>query len=173
MQAAYDANKSQLLVPRQYRLAQIYIKNPKDADPAATAKAEAKLDSVRKSLAKRNADFAAIATADSDDPNSATKGGNLDGWLPETRIQPEIRAQLGSLKKGAVSAPVRLDDRHILKVIEVKNLHSLPGRNSRSISRANARPAGTGKQPAIPRKTAWKRVIEINELSLSKVLKQP
>ena len=120
LQAAYDANKSQLLVPRQFDLAQIYVKDIKGADPAAGATAQLKLDAVRKALAKRDADFAAIARADSEEPASAAKGGDL-GWLAENRIQPEIRAQLGTLAKGSVTAPIRLDDGwHILKVLDVK-----------------------------------------------------
>ena len=66
LQAAYDANKAQLIMPRQYDLAQIYVKCVKgSADADTTAKAQVKLDGILKALAKPDADFAAIARADS------------------------------------------------------------------------------------------------------------
>ena len=126
LQAVYDANKAQLLVPRQYHLAQIFIKNMKGADAGTAAKAQVKLEAVRKALAKHDADFGAIATAESDETQSAAKGGEI-GWLSDGKIQPEIRAQLGTLAKGSVTKPVRLDDGwHILKVLEVKDAYT-PG----------------------------------------------
>ena len=42
-------------------------------------------------------------------PIAPPKGAAL-GWLAESRIQPEIRSQLGTLTKGTVSTPIRLDD---------------------------------------------------------------
>ncbi len=108
------------MVPRQYRLAQVFVKSPKGAGADAAAKAQVKVDGIRKRLRQRDADFATVARAESDEPESAANGGEI-GWLAESRIQPEIRSQLGSLNKGSMSEPVRLDDGwHILKVLDVK-----------------------------------------------------
>jgi parvulin-like peptidyl-prolyl isomerase len=174
LQAAYDANKAQLLVPRQFDLAQIYIKNPKGAEPSVAAKAQVKLDAVRKALGKHGADFAAIASAESDDPSSAGKGGDL-GWLAETRIQPEITAQLGTLAKGTVSQPVRLDDGwHIIKVLDVKEPYTptLEEIRPQLSQKMRAERARVDSQQYIA-KLMQDNPVQINELALSKVMKQP
>lgn len=174
LHAAYDANKSKLVVPRQYRLAQIYIKNLKGADATAAAAAQVKLDAVRKALARRDADFSAIARADSDEPDSAAKGGEL-GWLGESRIQPEIRAQLGALTAGAVTGPIRLDDGwHILKVLEVKDPYtpSLEEIAPQLTQEMRAERTRANSQQYVAR-LLQDNPVEINELALSKVLKQP
>jgi len=174
VQAAYDANKGQLVVPRQYNLAQIYIRDPKGAGEASDAKAQVKLDEVRKALGKHNADFAAVARASSDEPDSGAKGGEL-GWLAENRIQPEIRSQLGSLAKGTVTDPIRLDDGwHILKVLDVKDPYTptLSEIRPQVIQQMRNEKARTNSQQYIA-KLLQDNPIQINELGLSKVLKQP
>jgi parvulin-like peptidyl-prolyl isomerase len=106
---AYEANKSKLLIPRGYQLAQIFI-----------AGDQAKLDATVKQLKAPKADFAAIARAQSEEPASAANGGEI-GWLTEDQIQPEIRAKLPALKLGLVSDPIRLNDGwHILKVLDTR-----------------------------------------------------
>ena len=124
LQAAYEAAKPSLQVPKTYRLAQVFIALPKDADKAATDKAKAKLDSVAKKLKEKNADFAAIASAESDEVASKAKGGEI-GWIAEEQVQPGIREKLPKLASGTVSEPVKLDDGwHILKVLDSKEAHT-------------------------------------------------
>jgi parvulin-like peptidyl-prolyl isomerase len=174
LQTAYDANKAQLVVPRQYDLAQIYVKSPKGADDASASKAQVKLDGIHKVLAKKNADFAAIARAESDEPDSAAKGGEL-GWLADNRIQPEIRAKIGSLGKGTVTDPIRLDDGwHILKVLDVKEPYTpaLSEIRTQLIQQMRSEKARANSQQYIA-KLVQDNPIQINELGLSKVLKQP
>lgn len=121
IQAAYDANKNILIVPRQLRLAQIFIVASKDSD-----KAPAKLATVEKALKSSSADFAKIATANSDEATSAAKGGEI-GWTGEEQLQPDIRKVASTLKKGQVSAPIKLADGwHILKVLEIKEPYTAP-----------------------------------------------
>jgi parvulin-like peptidyl-prolyl isomerase len=106
---AYETSKSKLIIPRTYKLAQIYIATDK-----------AKLDSVQKQLKAKNADFAAIARATSEEATSAAQYGEI-GWLSEDQIQPEIRAKLPDLTKGAITEPIKLQDGwHILKLLEVR-----------------------------------------------------
>jgi parvulin-like peptidyl-prolyl isomerase len=120
MQAAYDASKPSLLVPRSYDLAQIYIAAPKTADEATLKKAHAKLEAVRKQLAAKDADFTVIAKAESEEPQSASHGGEI-GWLTETQIQPEIRTHLPKLSLNVISEPIQLNDGwHILKVLDAR-----------------------------------------------------
>jgi len=174
VQTVYDANKAQLLVPRQYQMAQVFIRIPKGADEATVAKAQVKLDAVRKALAKHDADFAAIASADSDETESAARGGEI-GWLAENRIQPEIRSQLGSLSKGAVNPPIRLDDGwHVIKVLDVKEPYTptLDEIRPQLIQKMRAERAQANSQQYIAQ-LLKDNPVQINEMALSKVLKQP
>jgi parvulin-like peptidyl-prolyl isomerase len=119
--AAYEANKVSFLVPRQHRLAQIFIASPKGADAATVEKAQTRLETVKKKLDDKQADFAALAKAESDEKTSAANGGEI-GWLTEAQIQPDIRDAAVKLSAGQVSAPVRRDEGwHILKCLEVKD----------------------------------------------------
>ena len=109
LNAAYEASKSKLIIPRSYQLAQIYI-----------AKDKAKIESVSKQLKAKGADFAAIARSSSEESTSAAKGGEI-GWLTEDQIQPEIREKLPKLTLGSVSEPISLKDGwHILKVLDIR-----------------------------------------------------
>ena len=116
LQATYDANRTAMVMPRQFQLAQIFIASPKDAaDKAADDKARKSVDEVQRQLKAPGADFGAVAGE-----TGAKNGGDL-GWLAETQLRPEIRTQIIGLSKGAVSEPVRLDDGwHILKLIDTK-----------------------------------------------------
>lgn len=116
LQKVYDANRSALLVPRQFQLAQIFIAAPSDAEKAVQDKAKQSLDEVQRKLKAPGADFAAVARTE----NEAKDGGDL-GWLAENQIRPEIRAQVMGLAKNSISDPVRLEDGwHILKLIDTK-----------------------------------------------------
>jgi parvulin-like peptidyl-prolyl isomerase len=120
LEAAYQAAKPSLLVPKSYHLAQVFVAAPKDADKATADKAKAKIDAVAKKLKEKNADFSAIAKAESEEAASKDRGGEI-GWLAEAQIQPEIRDRLPKLAAGAITEPVKLDDGwHILKVLEAK-----------------------------------------------------
>lgn len=116
LQKTYEANRSALLMPRQFQLAQIFVAAPKDADKAAEDKAKKSLDDIQAKLKAPGADFAALARTEGDSKD----GGEL-GWLAENQIRPEIRAQVMGLAKNGVSEPVRLDDGwHILKLVDTK-----------------------------------------------------
>jgi parvulin-like peptidyl-prolyl isomerase len=171
LQAAYDARKSQLLVPRQFHLAQIFIALPRNADKTTTEKAQTKLDTVKKSVRQTGADFAAIAKANTEEPQSGTRGGDL-GWLTENQIQPEVRAQLGSLAKNSVSEPIRLDDGwHILKVVDIKEPYTPTLEEIRSALAQQLRNEKTqSNSQAYLAKLLQQTPVAINELALSKVL---
>jgi hypothetical protein len=118
--AAYEAQKSRLMLPRQYHLAQIFVALPQNATAAAEADATKRLASVRQLLGKSHADFAAIARRDSDDKATAESGGDL-GWLPEDRLRPEVREAVGGMQENAVSEPLRTPDGwHLIRLIDTK-----------------------------------------------------
>ena len=107
--AAYESAKPSLLLPKSYRLAQIFVKDA------------AKLADIQKKLKAKDADFAAIARAHSEEAASAAKGGEI-GWLSEAQIQPAIKDKLPALKAGGPAAEaIKLDDGwHILKLLETR-----------------------------------------------------
>lgn len=119
IQEAYDANKTAFVVPRQFRLAQIFVASQKDADAATAEKAKAKLADIQSKL-KQKADFAGLAKELSDQKENAQNGGEI-GWVAENQIRPEIKDQVMGLDANAVSEPIRLDDGwHLIKLLETK-----------------------------------------------------
>ena len=171
LQAAYDARKSQLLVPRQFRLAQIFVALSKNADKTTTERAQTKLDTIKKTLRQSGSDFASVAKANSEEPESAARAGEL-GWLTENQIQPEVRPQLGSLTKNSISEPIRLDDGwHILKVIDIKEPYTPTLDEIRSLLTQQLRNERTqANSQTYLAKLLQQTPVAINELALSKVL---
>jgi parvulin-like peptidyl-prolyl isomerase len=171
LQTAYDARKSQLLVPRQFRIAQIYVALPKNSDKATTEKAQNKLEAIKKSLHQAGTDFAIVAKAQSEEAESAARGGEL-GWLTESQIEPEVRSQLGSLTKNSISEPIRLDDGwHILKVIDIKEAYTPALDEIRPALAQQLRNEKTqANSQAYLAKLLQQTPVAINELALSKVL---
>ena len=120
VQAAYEANQASWLVPRQYRLAQIYVALPEGGDQAAVTKAQGRIETVKRKLDEKPGDFAVLAKAESDEKTSAAAGGEI-GWLTEAQIQPDIREAAIKLAAGQVSTPIkRAQGWHIIKCLEIK-----------------------------------------------------
>lgn len=172
VQSAYESRKTQLLVPKQFRLAQIFIALPKTADKTTTEKAQSKLEAVKKSLHQSGADFAAIAKANSEEPESAARGGEI-GWLAENQVQPEVRPQVTSLSKNATSEPIRLEDGwHILKVLEIKEAYTptLDEVRTQLVQQLRNEKTQSNSQAYLA-KLLQQSPVAINELALSKLLK--
>jgi parvulin-like peptidyl-prolyl isomerase len=111
--ALYDTRKDSLRLLTQYRLAQIFIAS---ADDKAKAKSEA--DALAKQV--KSGDFAALAKANSDEPVSAAKGGEVD-WLAEDSIQPAIRKALSGAGKDAIAGPIELGDGfYFVKILDLR-----------------------------------------------------
>jgi parvulin-like peptidyl-prolyl isomerase len=171
LQTAYDALKKNnaLQVPKQYRLAQIYVACPKGCDKDTEAKAQAKLDAVVKAV--KSGDFATVAKSQSDDASSAQRGGEL-GFLAESQIQPEIRSTLSSLSKGATSDPVRMSDGwHVVKVLEVKEPYTATldeVKGSLANELRNQRAQVLGKSYLA--KLLQQNPVTLNEIAVSKLI---
>jgi parvulin-like peptidyl-prolyl isomerase len=171
LQGAYDALKKNnaLQVPKQYRLAQIYVACPKGCDKDTEAKAQAKLDAVVKAV--KSGDFATVAKSQSDDASSAQRGGEL-GFLAESQIQPEIRSTLSSLSKGATSDPVRMSDGwHVVKVLEVKEPYTATldeVKGSLANELRNQRAQVLGKSYLA--KLLQQNPVTLNEIAVSKLI---
>lgn len=126
IKSVYEANASALLVPRRFRLAQIVVAVPKDADKAAEDTARKKLDDVVKKVKQPGADFGAIAHSSTEDSASAERDGEI-GWVNEPDLRPEIRGQVTGLPKSGVTDAIRLDDGwHIVKLLDTEAAHTRP-----------------------------------------------
>jgi peptidylprolyl isomerase len=119
VRAFYDANRASLLLPRRYRLAQIYLARPAGGDQAAIDAAAKRADELAGKAHAPGADFAALARESSQHADSAARGGEL-GWVAEGNLAPEIQPAVTRLAKGAVSEPV-LTARgwHVMKLLDV------------------------------------------------------
>lgn len=119
LQAVYDANRGQFMIPRRYRVAQIFLA----AQPGAPADdAERRLRDYRDRLAapRNRADFADLARRYSDDRRSAVRGGE-QGWAREDQLIAPIRESARGLEEGAVSEPIRGPDGwHLIRLLETR-----------------------------------------------------
>jgi len=112
----YETNKFKYTnVEKSARARHILIKVDEDADEetqnAAKAKAEALLAEI-----KAGADFAKLATENSEDPGSAKKGGDL-GYNPRGVMVPEFDEAMFSMKPGDVSDLIKTQfGYHIIKL---------------------------------------------------------
>jgi len=172
IETVYEANKQKFLVPRQYDLAQIFINDPKGAPADVAEKAQVKLEEVKKALAKHGADFAAVASAESDDAASGAKGGEI-GWVTASQIQPSIVAKFGTLTKGSVSPAVQLEDGwHFLKVIDVKEPFTPTVEQVRGqIVQAMRTKRMQANSAQYVTKLMQDNPVQVDELALPKVLK--
>jgi peptidyl-prolyl cis-trans isomerase SurA len=86
----------------QYQARHILVRTDENV---SDAQAKAKIDTLRARIAG-GADFATVARENSDDPNSAGKGGDL-GWFTQDAYGPEFGAQVAGLQDGQVSEPFK------------------------------------------------------------------
>jgi len=123
----YSENKKPFETPEQVRVSHILIK-PDTTDPNADpnevkARAKAKTENLLKQI-KGGADFAELALANSDDPRSAAKGGDL-GLFPRGGMAPTLETfekTAFELKVGQVSEIVETQfGYHIIKVADRKD----------------------------------------------------
>jgi peptidylprolyl isomerase len=120
IQAAYEANKAKLMIPRQYHIAQIFLTVPAGATKQMEDDDQHKLADLRQQLVKQHADFATLAKRYSDEKTTAANGGDL-GWVREDALVPPIRAVVQGLAEGAVAEPLRSPNGwHLIKLLGSK-----------------------------------------------------
>ncbi len=125
--AYYDHNKASFNVPEpQYHLAQILVtpvrdsevRNLKDDDAKDPAAAARKIQAIYQQL-KAGTDFAALAQQYSEDPRTATGGGDM-GFIPASNLKtsPQLMQIVTSLKVGQISGIIRTSTGyHIVKLL--------------------------------------------------------
>jgi peptidylprolyl isomerase len=174
LEAAYEANKTAFLVPRQFLIAQIFVASPKTADKTAADKARRKIDEIQKKLKQKGADFAAIAAAESEEPDTGKRRGEA-AWLLEGQIVPEIRPLVNSLPKDAIGEPTLLDDGwHIVKLVDTKAAYTAPLGEVRAQVTQRLR----AERALANRRVYLAKLLEqsppaINELALTTLLSKP
>ncbi|MBV8896546.1 MAG: peptidylprolyl isomerase [Acidobacteriaceae bacterium] len=76
--------------------------------------AQAKANDLEKKL-KAGGDFSALARTDSDQQQSATKGGDMGSFvMADTNIPPDIKGAVAKLQSGQISEPVRVNGGYII-----------------------------------------------------------
>jgi len=83
-------------------------------------------------------DFAVLAKAESDDPGSAAKGGEL-GWVNPGEMVPEFEKAMNELEPNEISEPVRTQfGWHVLQVLERRsqdNTDKMQRKNAQKVIR--------------------------------------
>lgn len=161
--SAYESVKSQLRVPKQFRLAQIYIEKGDDA--------KSRLEAVQKALKEPGGDFAAVARRESQEPQSAANGGEI-GWLAAEQLQPAIREKVSGLGRDAVTAPIELADGwHIVKVLDVREERTPALDEVKDALAARLREEQTrANRTAYLERLLQENAVAINEIALSQLV---
>ncbi len=120
IKARYESQRSAYSEPGMRRASHILIRLDKSANDADSKAAQAKADDVLAQVRKTPAEFARIAREHSQDPGSATKGGDLDWFGRGMMVKPFEDAAFG-LKENEISGIVRSDfGLHIIRVTGVR-----------------------------------------------------
>jgi peptidylprolyl isomerase len=169
VQAAYEANKSKLMVPRQYHLAQIFLAVPQGAPKQTEDDDQHRLADLRQQVTKQHADFAALAKRYSDEKASGNNGGDL-GWVREDALVPPVRGAVQAMAEGALSDPVRSPNGwHLIKLIGVKPAAPATLAESRdALVRAMRQERLVEGQRNYLANMIKQQPVEVNEIELSK-----
>jgi peptidyl-prolyl cis-trans isomerase C len=101
VRAYYDKNPEQFKQPESVRASHILIRVPPDASDEVKKAKRAQIEAAR-ALVKGGQKFADVAKKMSEDPGSATNGGDL-GYFSHGQMVPEFDAAAFSLKTNEVS----------------------------------------------------------------------
>jgi peptidyl-prolyl cis-trans isomerase SurA len=115
-----------------YILASARATSPDDPrDEAARRAATKEKAAALRARLEGGADFAQVAKAESDDPVTAPRGGDLGSFAPG-RLGPEVDAVLETLPLNTVSQPLDVGDGYVL--VRLDNREFLPGEDRKLVS---------------------------------------
>lgn len=115
----YENHESQYQLPKQVHARHILIKIDPAADAVKKEEARKKAEDLLKRI-KAGEDFAKLATEFSQDPGSASKGGDL-GFFGQGRMTPNFEKAAFALEKGRISDVVETPfGYHIIKIEDVQ-----------------------------------------------------
>ena len=116
----YEQNVQKTATQEERRASHILINAAKDAPAADKEKAKAKAQALLSDLRKKPSSFAELAKQNSQDPGSATKGGDLDFFPRGAMVKPFEDAAF-ALKKSEISEVVESDfGYHIILLTDIK-----------------------------------------------------
>ena len=116
VESYYNSHKDQYRTPERVHARHVLLATTGKSD-ADKAKIKAKADDLLKQL-KSGADFAKLATANSEDPGSASKGGDL-GWVVRGQMVKEFEDTTFSLQPNQISDVITTQyGYHIIQVLE-------------------------------------------------------
>jgi peptidyl-prolyl cis-trans isomerase D len=125
LHALYDEHVDRYVKPEQRRARHILVSLPPNAGPDAVKKAREKAESLLARL-KKGESFEALAKEASDDPGSASKGGDL-GFFTKGMMTPEFEKAAFALKKDELSGIVRSAfGFHIIEVTDIEPQQTKP-----------------------------------------------
>jgi peptidyl-prolyl cis-trans isomerase D len=121
----YNAHLDEFRIPEEVKVRHILIKTPAPGadgkvDSKAVEAAQAKAEDLLKKI-KGGADFAELAKKSSEDPGSASQGGEL-GWIQRGRTVPEFEKAAFSLPLGQTSDLIKSS--YGFHVIQVEDKHT-------------------------------------------------
>ena len=113
----YEAQRARFVMPAQREAAHILVAVPADADEAADQAARARAQEIATEARAEGADFAALASARSDDLGSKNDGGYL-GPVEAGTFAPAFEEALAAIPAvGGISDPVRTPDGwHVIRL---------------------------------------------------------
>ncbi len=116
----YEQNAARLGGQEERRASHILIAAPKTASAAERQQAKAKADELLAQVQKTPDSFAEVAKSSSQDPGSASNGGDLDFFAQNAMVKPFADAAF-SMKKGDISQVVETEfGYHIIRLTDIK-----------------------------------------------------
>ena len=116
----YTENASRYTAAEERRVRHILIKAEKDAAPDLKQKARARAEALLAEVRKTPAAFAELAKKNSDDPGSATLGGDLDFFGRGAMVKPFEDAAY-AMKPGEIGSVVESDfGFHVIQLVAVR-----------------------------------------------------
>jgi peptidyl-prolyl cis-trans isomerase D len=126
LRSAYKENIAHYTQPEERRASHILIKVEKSATPEQKKAARAKAEALLAQLQKNPSLFAELAKKNSDDPGSATNGGDLDFFGRGAMVKPFEDAAF-ALKPGQLSGIVESDfGFHIIQLTAIRGGSAQP-----------------------------------------------
>lgn len=117
VQAFYDENQDRFEEPTKATLS--YVKLDKGPGQSDIGRGQKRIKTIYEKV-QNGTSFSRLARIHSDDPGSASEGGDL-GWFPRGQMAPEFDAVAFALEPGQISEPFRSSfGWHIIQLEEVR-----------------------------------------------------
>lgn len=121
LRAAYQQRQQKRQQAEERQAAHVLIEVPDDASQDEIEAARQRAQELRQRIVSGEAEFAAVARKHSDDPGSASQGGDLGYVKRGTMVEPFEQALFSLEESGAISKPVRTSyGFHLIKLLDVR-----------------------------------------------------